>query len=228
MTKRVVITVDGVGASGKSALSKAVAQRLGFGHLNSGLLYRAAGYLVLKERRDPLNADEVVAVMEKHTITLERSHEKGSVIVIDGAAISDLELAAPEVSEAASRVAQHQKVRDRFVDVQRAAFAPDGVVAEGRDMGTVIFPDADVKFFVDARLDVRSQRRYQQLKGTPQEAPLEAITRALAERDTRDAGREIAPMKAADEAVIVDNSDAPLEDTVESMLATVRAKTNKP
>lgn len=225
--KRQIVTVDGVGASGKSALSRLLAERLGFGHLNSGLLYRAAGCLVLKEREDARSAEAVLSVMDRHSIRLERGPTGGSVIRIDGSELSDRDLTAPEVSEAASRVAQHQLVRDRFIDAQRTAFMPDGVVAEGRDMGTIIFPDADVKFFVDARLDVRAQRRYEQLKGTPQEAPLEAIKQALAERDHRDANRDVAPMKPAAEAVIVDNSDAPLEETVQSMLAIVLAKTNR-
>lgn len=220
--RRDIITVDGVGASGKSALSKLLAQKLGYGHLNSGLLYRAAGYLVLREGRDPSRSEDVLRVLDNHTLELERNAQNGSVIVVDGEPIDDAVLNSAEVSSAASFLAQHESVRERFFAIQRSAFAPLGVVAEGRDMGTVIFPEARIKFFVDARLDVRAHRRFLQLKGTPQERPLEEISKTLAERDERDSNRAVAPMKPAEGAVVIDNSDVPLEETVERMLRIVR------
>ena len=125
---------------------------------------------------------------------------------------------------AASLVGQHQAVRDRFLEAQKTAFMPHGVVAEGRDMGTVVFPDAPVKFFVDARLDVRAQRRFIQLQGSAQGAPLDVVTSLLAERDKRDASRPIAPMKAAEGAITIDNSDAPLDETVSRMFALVQER----
>ena len=213
---RDVITVDGVGASGKSALARLLAKRLGYGHLNSGLLYRAAGWIVA---RAGVNANDPEGVMEelsRHSVVLDKDADSRTVVVIDGVVCGN-ELLSSEVSLAASLVARYQSVRDTFTALQRAAFAPAGVVAEGRDMGTIIFPEARVKFFINARLDVRAQRRYDQLKGTPQASTLEEISRDLAARDARDADRTVAPAKPAPGAVIVDNSDVPLDDVVEAM-----------
>jgi len=220
VVERDVITVDGVGASGKSALARLLARRLGYGHLNSGLLYRAAGWLILRAAVDPEDPEQVRSELEKHLISLQRGSEGATLVVIDGEPRGD-ELLSSEVSVVASLVARYQAVRDIFTALQRNAFAPGGVVAEGRDMGTIIFPDARVKFFVDARLEVRARRRYEQLKGTPQEASFDEIARDLAERDERDAARPVAPAKPAPGAVIVDNSDSPLDEVVEQMYRAV-------
>lgn len=220
MTERDIITVDGVGASGKSALARLLAKRLGYGHLNSGLLYRAAGWLMVRSGVDANNVDDVMTELSRHSITLDKDVESRTIVFIDGVACGD-ELQSSEVSVIASLVARYQEVRDKFTQLQRDAFAPGGVVAEGRDMGTIIFPDARVKFFVEGRLDVRAGRRYAQLKGTPQESTLDEISRDLAERDARDAERPIAPAKPAPGAVIVDNSDRSLDEVVEAMYRVV-------
>jgi cytidylate kinase len=220
VTERDVITVDGIGASGKSALARLLAQRLGYGHLNSGLLYRAAGWLMTRSGVDLNNPEKVTSELSRHSISLGKDADSRTIVFIDGEACGD-ELQSSEVSIAASLVSRFQSVRDKFTELQRGAFAPSGVVAEGRDMGTIIFPYARVKFFVQGRLDVRAGRRYAQLKGTPQESTLDGITRDLAERDARDAGRPVAPAKPAPGAVIVDNSDRPLNEVVEAMYRVV-------
>ena len=216
MRTRDVITVDGLGASGKSALAMLLARRLGYGHLNSGLLYRAAGWLALQEGQDLANCKAVLEVLSRHSIELSTASDLSSVVLIDGVP-RDHELHSAEVSHAASTVAQHQPLRDLFVETQRNAFAPRGVVAEGRDMGTIIFPDARLKFFVEANLDVRAQRRFAQFQGTPQERSLESIRTALHDRDNRDATRSVAPTKPAEGAIVIDNSKSPLDETVERM-----------
>lgn len=216
MQTRDVITVDGLGACGKSALAMLLAKRLGYGHLNSGLLYRAAGWLALHEGRDLTDCRAVLEVLGRHSIELTKGPDLSSVVVIDGVP-RDNELHSAEVSNAASTVAQHQALRDLFIEAQRNAFAPGGVVAEGRDMGTIIFPDARVKFFVEADLDVRAKRRFAQLQGTPQEKPLDSIRAALDERDNRDATRSVAPTKPAEGAIVIDNSKSRLDETVERM-----------
>ena len=218
---RYIVTVDGLAASGKSALAKGLARMLNLGHLNSGLLYRAVALIALRAELDLTISKDVLLEMSKHSIDLKRGDSGSSVVLIDGVSCGD-ELLATDVSTGASLIARHQQVRDRLLNLQRDAFKPAGVVAEGRDMGTVVFPEAPVKFFVNAKLDVRAQRRYAQLKGTPQESSLESITRDLEERDRRDSTSAVGTMKQADGAIAIDNSSEPLENVIDKMAGIVR------
>lgn len=213
---RRVITVDGVGASGKSALARLLAERLGYAHLNSGLLYRAAGYLVSKSGVSPDDEEGIRAALKSHTIELRYDRAIGNQVIIDGV-VCDNELQTQEISRIASQVAKLTSVRDLFVDIQRRAFEPAGVVAEGRDMGTVIFPDAEPKFFVDADIKVRAERRRLQLLAKGEDIDVSTIENDLARRDYEDAHRAICPMKPAEDAVLIDNSKASLEETVDKM-----------
>lgn len=216
MPSRDVITVDGLGASGKSALAKALARKLGYGHLNSGLVYRAVAFLASTNGVDPTDEGGVLKLLDLHSIELTLNAEGSSVVLIDGREY-DSELQSVELSRGASLVSRHQVLRDRLLSLQRDAFKPLGVVAEGRDMGTVVFPDARVKFFVTADLKVRAQRRYLQLKGTEREALLEEIEREIAERDERDANSPVGTMRKADGAVEINNSRLGLEEVVRLM-----------
>ena len=219
-TQRRIITVDGVGASGKSALARLLAERLGFAHLNSGLLYRAAGFLVAQEGTGPNDAVAVGALLKRHTIELKYDRTTGNQVFIDGV-LRDGEIQTQEVAKLASEVAKLATVRDHFVAVQREAFAPVGVVAEGRDMGTVIFPEAAPKFFITADITVRAERRCAQLAGKGESADVDVIKHQLAARDYEDATRELAPMKPADGAVLIDNSKGTLDEIVERMYRVV-------
>ena len=214
--KRDIITVDGLGGSGKSALARLLAERLQYGHLNSGLLYRAAGWLALRSGVDLLQPTQVARVVSEHSISLEMSPNGRGTILIDGFSREE-ELSNSEVSRAASIVAQHPQVREQFLEIQRRAFAPRGLVAEGRDMGTIIFPEARIKFFIEGDLGVRAQRRYDQLGGLTQSTSLETIMSDLAARDERDAKRLIAPMRPAVGAIVIDNSHESLEQVVDTM-----------
>ena len=220
--KRGVVTVDGLGASGKSALARMLADRLGFAHLNSGLLYRATAFLA---QRAGLSLDDGTKIAEellKHSVALKHDALLGAVVLINGGQY-EAELMSRRISEAASQVARHQAVRAHLLGIQQTAFVPMGVVAEGRDMGTVVFPEARVKFFVEARLEVRAERRCEQLRHNGQAADREGVASELEARDLRDATRATAPMKAAEGAIIIDNSDTALEETVEHMYEIVKA-----
>ncbi len=221
--ERDVITVDGLGASGKSAIARELARRLGYGHLNSGLLYRAVAYLVLTEDKDPRSMEQVMEVLSKHTVRLAKDSSGATTVLLDGVA-REAELAAPAISVAASLVARHQPVRDLLLPLQRDAFLPDGVVAEGRDMGTVVFPSARVKFFVTADLLIRAERRFNQLKGTPQEEPLEELRKALEERDFRDSNSSVGATKQAESAVLIENGPRSLDETVCEMLSCITTR----
>jgi len=213
-----MITVDGLAGSGKTSLSRELAKILKFKHLNSGLLYRAVGYLCLTHRIDPEDFEKVGGLLAKHTILLTGSaeSERGD-IVLDSVVVTE-KLLSPEVSEAASRVAQHQNVRTALIEHQRQAFPGESVVAEGRDMGTVIFPDADLKFFVEVDRDTRIKRRSAQLGLNSADEPTRAaIMQEIVERDARDSMREAAPTKPAPDAIKIDNSSAPLTEVVNTM-----------
>lgn len=220
---RIVITVDGVGASGKSALARLLAERLGYAHLNSGLLYRATAWLVSISGIDPSSNDSVGQLLTQHSVTLQYSAEKGTQVLVDGD-IKEHELTTQENTRLASLVAKLPSVRDHFKPIQRDAFAPMSVVAEGRDMGTVIFPDAAIKFFVTADLTVRASRRCQQMAQHGQRGDVKTIAAELARRDEVDATRDIAPMKPAEGAIIVDNSVGTLTETVDTMLLHVNQR----
>lgn len=217
---RRIITVDGVGASGKSALARLLAERLGYAHLNSGLLYRAAAYLVARSGVKVDDAGAVQVLLHTHAVTLKYDRTTGNSVFIDGVAC-DSELQSQEISRLASQVAKLSCVREHFVPIQRRAFDPMGVVAEGRDMGTVIFPDAEIKFFVDADIKVRAERRRAQLLAKGENVDVSKIESDLARRDYEDANRPLSPMKPAEGAILVDNSRGSLDEIVERMYQAV-------
>jgi cytidylate kinase len=212
-TPRTVITVDGLAGSGKTSLSRALARSIGFAHLNSGLLYRGVGWLCLKSGIDLDNEREVELVLKSHTVVLRGEGE----LLVDGIERAS-ELTAPEVSEATSKTSRFPVVRAFLLAAQREAFPGKGLVAEGRDMGTVVFPDAPIKFFVTASVEVRVQRRLAQLQAATGTVIDEAaIRREIIERDDRDTHRAVSPTRGAPDAIGVDNSEKSMEAIVASM-----------
>ncbi|RMG39907.1 MAG: (d)CMP kinase [Candidatus Dadabacteria bacterium] len=221
---RIIITVDGLAGSGKTALSRELAARLGYRHFSTGQLYRALGYLALKERVCPDNEDSVLKLLGQHEIKLIRTEDGGSAVAVDGHRLSEVELHQPQVSDATSKAAAHPAVRSALLQMQRCAFPGENLVAEGRDLGTVVFPDAAVKFFITADEEVRSARRLKQLsEGTDKLAAdgdnllKKQLKVEIDERDRRDASRKVAPAVPADDAIIIDNSRQPLTAVVQTM-----------
>ncbi len=220
MSQRIVVTVDGLAASGKTALARGLSERLGFGHLNSGLFYRATALLAYENATDLDQARALSELVRLHRFELVKKIDGEIDFLIDGASrIHDL--SSEQISKGASRVAQHAEVRELLLPSQKNAFPGVGLVAEGRDMGTIVFPRAPVKFFVEARLDVRAKRRAAQLVQKGETVDMQAIQRELQERDERDAQRAVAPMKPAEGAVLIDNSEEPLEAIIERMYQAV-------
>ena len=226
--QRLVVTVDGLAGSGKTTISRMLAQRLSFAHLNSGLLYRAVAWLALRSSVDPNDGKALQALLGQHRLELRSDIQLSSRMWIDGADVTT-QLHTPQVSEATSRAATRQEVRSSLVELQRGAFPGCSLVAEGRDMGTVIFPNAQMKFFIEASEEVRIQRRIAQLASPG--ASLEQANRLknemkieIAERDKRDAERALAPVRAAPDAVIVDNSSQTLTQVLDSMYDALRKK----
>lgn len=226
LTQRIVITVDGLAGSGKTTLSRELAKLLGFAHFNSGILYRAVGFLALHNGVSPDDGAALAELISAHTIELDLDAQLSSQLIIDGNVRSG-ELHQPPVSDAASRVAASPEVRAALIDVQRSAFPGHNLVAEGRDMGTVIFPDANLKFFVDADLEVRTERRLAQLREAPENASKDdkllkkELEVEINERDKRDIRRAVAPTVAADDAVHINNSGQTLTQVLQNMYDSV-------
>lgn len=214
--RRPVIAIDGLAASGKSALCGLLAKRLGFAHLNTGLFYRAVAYVVLAAGMDPEDESAVITEMQRHTFVPSLDGNGQAVMRVDGVDVSE-ELTRSPVSAASSVVAKHPGVRSLLLASQREAFPGTGLVAEGRDMGTVVFPNAEVVFFVEADLEIRARRRLAQLQDRGENVSLEQVKADVSARDERDTSRAHAPMKAADGSIIIDNSHRPLEETFEQM-----------
>lgn len=226
MTDRRVVTIDGLAGSGKSTLARELAKKLGFVHLNTGLLYRAVGFLALEHGVGVRAGPELARLIAMHRLELKATPAKGCEILIDGSAYGE-RLHMPEVSEATSIVSSVAEVRQALVQAQREAFPGQPLVAEGRDMGSIIFADAALKFFVQAELEVRVARRLAQYSGARKLAEDELnllkkeMEREIIERDERDQGRALAPAKAASDALIVDNSSLTLTQVLENMYAAV-------
>ena len=194
-----IVAIDGPAAAGKGTISKAVAAHFGFAHLDTGLLYRAVGAKTLTGA-DPIEAAK----------TLTPADMQG-------------DLRTPEVAQAASKVAVIAEVRAALVDFQRNFATHDsGAVLDGRDIGTVICPDADVKLFVTASAEVRAERRFLELSAKDHDVTREQVLADVIARDKRDSEREEAPLKPAEDAVIIDTSDLSIADAVAQAVSAIR------
>ncbi len=212
-----VIAIDGPSGSGKGTVSALLAKRLGWHLLDSGALYR----IVACEAQERGVALDDAAALASMARGLAIRFDNGRVVV-DGVDRSDA-IRTEAAGEGASRVAVMQPVRDAVLDVQRAQRRPPGLVADGRDMGTMVFPDAPLKVFLDASLEERAERRFRQLLEQGQPADRDAVLASLRERDRRDRERTIAPLRPADDAVRIDSSSLPVEAVLEKLLAAAAA-----
>lgn len=202
---RAVVTVDGLAGTGKSSLSAALAKELGFIHFNSGIVYRALGWFALNQGVEPGEESGLVRLLGAHRLELDGDAELRPFVRVDGIAVN-VDLDVQEVADAASKLAQFKEVRDILRPVQQTAFLGRPLVAEGRDMGTVVFPDAPVKFFVEVPDTIRAERRCQQLRAKGIEVELAEVLRQITERDNRDSQRAFGPTVSAQDAFIIDNS----------------------
>ncbi|MGH7914250.1 MAG: (d)CMP kinase [Candidatus Binataceae bacterium] len=216
-----VVAIDGPVGAGKSTVAQRLAQVLGFEYVNTGAMYRAVAVAARAagiEDDDPEAERKLDALLE--TARIDFSH---GLIMLDGGDIS-ADIGSPEMSESASRLSTLGVVRARMRDLQRAAGARGGVVMEGRDIGTAVFPDAEFKFFLDASAEVRAERRWRELAARGVKIARDEVLAQLHERDRRDRGRELAPLRPAPDAIVVDASRMGAEEVVTLMAERVRAR----
>ena len=207
-----VVAIDGPTASGKGTIAQAVARDLGFACLDSGALYRVVALLALREGIDTADADRLAAVARRAQPRFEAGR-----VELQGEDLSAA-IRTEEVGRAASRVSAYPGVRNELLHLQRAFRRWPGLVADGRDMGTVVFPDARLKVFLTASVQVRAERRFKQLIDKGYSANLAALSQDLKERDERDRTRAVAPLRAAEDARMLDTSDRSVEEVVGQVL----------
>lgn len=219
--KEAVITIDGPAGAGKSTVSKAVAAALNYLYLDTGALYRALAYTAMKNKIDLHNPLAIASFCRPVEVELKNNNGKMEVFV-DGEGLGE-KIRSEEAGLAASVISAYPAVREKLLELQRQAGAKGGIVAEGRDMGTVVFPDARFKFFLDAGIEERIKRRAGELSHKNREVDTKAIARDMEARDKQDADRQIAPLAAAKDALVIDSTLLSIAQVVEIILRRVRA-----
>ncbi len=221
--RRPVVAIDGPTAAGKSTVARALAARLGFQYVDTGAMYRAVALAAARRGVDPHDATALTAMAASLAIEF-RSTPGGVGIVLDGEDVTGA-IRAPEVSAASSIVSAVPGVRAALVARQQALGAEGGIVMEGRDIGTAVFPDAEVKVFLSADLEARARRRQAELEARGVEVALEEVRRQEAQRDARDATRAHSPLRPADDAVILDTTLLTSEQVVATIIQLVKERT---
>ncbi len=216
------IAIDGPSGAGKSTVAKALAKALGIVYVDTGALYRTVGYFVRQKNTDPKNAEAVAALLPE--VTIEVKYENGvQRVYLNGEDLGD-KIRQPEISMYASAVSAIPAVRAFLLETQKDIARKNSVVMDGRDIGTVILPDAEVKIFMTASNEARAQRRYEELIAKGQTVEYETVLAEMIERDHNDKNREIAPAVPAPDAVLLDNSGMTIEENVSAVIEIIKKK----
>ena len=216
--------LDGPSGAGKSTIARAVARRLGYIYVDTGALYRAIGLYVTRRGADTKSPAEVEPLLSEIGLKLEYSDGK-QIVLLNGEDVSGL-IRTNEISMAASNVSAIPKVREFLLELQRSIAASNNIVMDGRDIGTVILPNANVKIFMTASAEVRAKRRYDELVGKGEDVSYETVLREINQRDYNDTHRDIAPLKKADDAIELDTSDMGIEEVVNRVCEIIIEKTS--
>lgn len=221
--KKPVIAIDGYSSTGKSSISKIIAEKLGLIHLDTGALYRGVTWFALQ---NCLNEDESIDIHKLFSsfdqIDLEFKNDNGELVLFLNHIDISKAIRTNEVSENVSFVAKQKEVRDFLLQSQRSLAEKGGIIMDGRDIGTVVLPNADYKFFMTASIEERTKRRYEELISLGIDADEQQVKENLLIRDKIDSEREIAPLKQADDAIVIDNTNLSKEGTIESILSHIK------
>ncbi|MBO5208653.1 MAG: (d)CMP kinase [Lachnospiraceae bacterium] len=210
------IAIDGPAGAGKSTIAKKVAKRLGYIYVDTGAMYRAMALFLLKEGVDPKNSEAVNEKCKEADITIR--YENGEqVVYLNGENVNAF-LRTEQVGNMASVTSANPNVRKKLVELQQKLAADADVVMDGRDIGTCVLPDAEVKVYLTASSKVRAQRRYDELTAKGEKCDIDVIEKDIIERDYQDMTREISPLKQAEDAVLVDSSDMTIEEVAETIM----------
>ena len=223
MKKHFSIAIDGPGGAGKSTLAKAVAKKLNILHVDTGAIYRTIGYAAFSRGLDAKDESQIAPLLKEIQIDMAFDENSGQKMLLDGKDVST-EIRLPEISMYASNVSALPCVRAYLLEMQRDIARKRSVIMDGRDIGTVVLPDAGLKIFLSASAACRAQRRYRQLQEKGIQEPYADVLRELEQRDYDDTHRAVAPLKAAPDAVHIDTSDLTLDESIDAVCAAIRAR----
>lgn len=221
--KKFAVAVDGPAGSGKSTVAKEIAKALGILYIDTGAMYRTVGMACLKKGIDPTDEEAVVASLDSLDMKIF-PEAGGQRILLDGEDITS-RIRTEEIGKAASSVGAYQKVREKLVEIQQGLAKEQSVIMDGRDIGTKVLPDAEVKIYLDASVEERAKRRVGELEAQGKTADLETIREEIAQRDYQDMHRENSPLCRAEDAVNVDTTGLDIPAVTEKLLALIAEKT---
>ena len=216
-----VISMDGTAGTGKSTVGRAVAQQLGYSFLSTGGLYRALAYQVFVRKINPTDAQAVLALAKQLVFTFERQPDATLKMFVDGEYLGN-KLQLDEVAQTASKIATQADARAVLTEQMRQVGKDGGIIVEGRDIGTVVFPDAEVKIYLDASAEVRADRRVKQLHEQGVQADYNQILTSIKERDLRDSTRVASPLKPALDAVQIDTSALSMQEVIDKVIKEIK------
>ncbi len=223
MAKTISIAIDGPGGAGKSTIAKRLAKELGFYYVDTGAIYRTVAYFLDLLGISPKDVDGVERYIDELTVAIEYDEDGLQHMIMNGMDVSE-DIRSPEISLKASDVSAHAVVRDMLLDMQRDVAKKHNVIMDGRDIGTVVLPRAQVKIFLTASAEVRAQRRFQELQAKGKKDSYEQVLKELQKRDYQDSHRQIAPLKQAKDAIVVDTSSLDIDGVVAAIRAIVQEK----
>ena len=221
--KKYSVAIDGPAGAGKSTIAKLLAKELGFRYVDTGAIYRTLGYFMDLVGIGPKDIDGITRLIDEVVIEIEYDEDGSQHMFMNEIDVTE-DIRSPEMSKIASGISAHKLVRDTLLDMQRDMAKKHNVIMDGRDIGTVVLPRADVKFFLTASPEVRAQRRFAEMQAKGGKDSYEKVLQEIIQRDYNDSHRDVAPLKQTKNHILVDTSDLTVEQVVEKMSGIVREK----